>query len=71
MVYPTMQEVQNATHEQLAYWYRFLPSPGQSAIGSGRFQDTLEREKKILDYIIERFNEFGGMNSKLSKKIGW
>ena len=67
-----MQEVQNASHEQLARWYRFLDSPGMSAINTpAKFDDTLKREKKILDYIIERFNEMGGMNPKISKKIGW
>lgn len=72
MSYPTMQEVQNASHEQLGRWSRYLPSPGMSAIDvPARFEDTLAREKKILDYILDRFQELGGWNPELSKRIGW
>ena len=56
--FPTMEQVEKATHEQLARWYRFLPSG-----------DTKEQQK-IQDRIAERFKELGGMNPALSKKIG-
>lgn len=56
--FPTMQEVEKANVEQLARWYRFLPSG-----------DSTE-EAKIMDRIAERFKEKGGMTSALSKKIG-
>jgi hypothetical protein len=55
----TMEQVEKATHEQLAPWYRFLPSG-----------DTKEQQK-IQDRIAERFKELGGMNPALSKKIGF
>lgn len=32
MIFPTMQQVEKADHEQICRWCRFLPSPGQSAI---------------------------------------
>jgi hypothetical protein len=57
--FPTMEQVEKATHEQLARWYRFLPSG-----------DTKEQQK-IQDHIAERFKELGGMNPALSKKIGF
>ena len=57
--FPTMEQVEKATREQLARWYRFLPSG-----------DTKEQQK-IQDRIAERFKELGGMTPELSKKIGF
>ena len=54
-----MTQVETASREQLAKWYRFLPS--------GDTQD----QQKIQDRIAERFNQMGGMNPALSKKIGF
>jgi len=56
--FPTIQEVEKAENEQLARWYRFLPS-GETAA-----------EHKIMKRIAERFEKFGGMTAELSKKIG-
>ena len=71
MKYPSMKQVETASHEQLARWYRFLPSPGASASGTDDFEDVLDHEAAIQERIIERFGCFGGMNPQLSKKIGW
>jgi hypothetical protein len=57
--FPTMQQVEEASKEQLARWYRFLPSG-----------DTGEQQK-IQDRIAARFKELGGMNPELSKHIGF
>jgi hypothetical protein len=57
--FPTMKQVEDADHERLARWYRFLPSG-----------DTREQEK-IQDRIAERFKELGGMTHAMSKKIGF
>ena len=57
--FPTLEQVEKATHEQLARWYRFLPSG-----------DTKERQK-IMDRIADRFKEKGGMTPALEKKIGF
>jgi hypothetical protein len=63
--------VEKADHRELAQWYRFLPSPGISAIGEEWFRDTMREEGKIMDRIRERFQEMGGMTSAISKEIGW
>lgn len=56
--FPTMEQVEKADYEQLARWYRFLPSG-----------DTAE-QKKIMDRLAQRFKEKGGMTPALSEKIG-
>jgi len=56
--FPTTDDVEKASHEQLAYWYRFLMA------------DTPEH-KKIMDRVAARFKEKGGMTPALSEKIGY
>ena len=56
---PTLEQVEKANREQLAKWYRFLPSG-----------DTKE-QRRVLDRIAERFKKLGGMTPELSKKIGF
>ena len=56
--FPTVEEVEKADKEQLARWYRFLPS-GETAA-----------HHKIMKRIAERFEKLGGMTPQLSKKIG-
>ena len=56
--FPTVEEVERADKEQLARWYRFLPS-GETA-----------DDRKTMKRIAERFDELGGMTADLSKKIG-
>jgi hypothetical protein len=74
MKYPTIEEVQKASHHQLAVWCRFLPSPGWSV---DRTKKPEEVEKQMGDEIIvnnlisERFKLCGGMTPELSKSIGW
>ena len=69
--YPTIDEVNKSDRRQICAWYRYLPSPGSSAIGQPHFQMTLEREVVIMDRIVERFHELGGMTPAISKAIGW
>jgi hypothetical protein len=57
--FPTMAEVEKASREQLAKWYRFLPSG-----------DTGE-QRRAQDRIAERLKQLGGMTPELSKKIGF
>jgi hypothetical protein len=73
MVYPTMEEVERADQEQLCRWYRFLPSPGTSALTRHPdiFNELLKEQSKIIDRIIERWSEGGRFTPGLSKKIGW
>jgi hypothetical protein len=57
--FPTLEQVEKASQEQLAKWYRFLPT-GNTA-----------EQKKIMDRIAKRFKASGGMTPELSKKIGF
>jgi hypothetical protein len=57
--FPTIELIENADHEQLARWYRFLPCG-----------DTPDQEK-ICDRIAERFKKLGGMTPELEKRIGY
>ncbi len=57
--FPTMEQVEKASHADLARWHRFLP------IG-----DT-PQQKKIMKRIDERFKKLGGMTPEISKRIGY
>jgi hypothetical protein len=69
MDYPTLPEVDAATHTQLARWYRFLRSPGHSAVGSLAFADVLIIESDVMRRICHRFEQLGGMTPAISKEI--
>ena len=56
--FPTVEEVEKADKEQLARWYRFLPS-GETTM-----------DQMIMKRIAERFEKLGGMTPEISKKIG-
>ena len=72
MNYPTLEQVETADREQLAKWYRFLPSPGLGGsvdIG-GNYTDRLLQEANIMTKICERFKAMGMFTPELSKQIG-
>ena len=52
-----MDQVEKASHEDLARWYRFLMASGKE-------------QQAILDKIAERFKKLGGMTPEISKRIG-
>jgi hypothetical protein len=56
--FPTVEEVEKADKEQLARWYRFLPS-GETAA-----------DQEIMKRIAERIDKLRGMTPELSKRIG-
>ena len=56
--FPTIKEVEKAGKEQLARWYRFLPSGETPA------------DQRIMKRIAERFDKLGGMTPELNRKIG-
>jgi hypothetical protein len=56
--FPTIEEVERADKEQLARWYRFLPSGEATA------------DQKIMKRIADRFQKLAGMTAELIKKIG-
>ncbi len=68
--YPTMDEVEKASHYQICSWYRFLDSPGLRSIGEEDFNEVLEEEGKIMDRITARLKEFGGFTPSISKALG-
>ena len=55
--FPTVEQVNKASKEQLAKWYRFL-------LG------TTDEQRKTLHRVARRLKELGGMSPELSKKIG-
>ena len=57
--YPNVSAVVDADREQLGWWVRFLRSP------------ETDDEHKILDQILTRFKDKGGMTPEISKRIGW
>jgi hypothetical protein len=69
--FPTLDEVKAAGRYKLGYWFRFLPSPGMAWVDTETFETNLKREKAIMYLICDRFEEFGGMDSNLSKELGW
>jgi hypothetical protein len=55
--FPTLQQVEKASREDLARWYRFL-------LG------TTPEQRKTLLRVKQRLSSLGGMTPELSKKIG-
>ncbi|HUN60730.1 MAG TPA: hypothetical protein VMU53_02015 [Candidatus Sulfotelmatobacter sp.] len=55
--FPTAIQVEHASREQLAKWYRFLLASNKE-------------EQVILDKIAERFKKLGGMTPEISSRIG-
>ncbi len=73
MKYPTMSQVEKAEITQLCRWTRFLPSAGTSALNGPReeFEEISAYESDVMDLILERQKELGGMTPEISKSIGW
>ena len=67
-MYPSIEEVESATQLQLCRWWRFLKSPGQLAINSDHFTETLRPEINIMDRIVERVKEGGGFTPDIRKQ---
>ena len=70
MNYPTVDQVAAADHEQIARWFRFLPSPGARAVDTPEFQEAMSREVDVMKAILARLQELGGMTPEISKRIG-
>jgi hypothetical protein len=70
--YPTLDQVENADHEQICSWYRHLPSPGDGIdFDSDNYKEEIEKQVEIMKVICDKYKNGGGFNSTLSKKIGW
>lgn len=73
MKYPTLEEVEDASREQLGIWWRFLSSPGWDSTERPQeeFIKIMDTEAVIMDRISARFNEMGMLSPEISKAIGW
>lgn len=74
MPYPSLEEVERADKVTLAKWFRFLPAPGTSVHrkrSTREFEEVWRNEMYILNRILERFEQEGGMTPDLSRIIGW
>jgi hypothetical protein len=81
MKYPTLEQVEAADRYQLAVWWRFLPSPGDTFIRNNgpdldrveeeQYRMNMEAEVVIMNRISIRFKELGFFNVEISKSIGW
>lgn len=54
-----MEDVENASHEQLCRWWRFLPS---ARYPNGEVGEKLQKRL---------FEEYDGFTTEISKRIGW
>ncbi len=72
-MYPTIRQVEEAGQLQLCRWQRFLEPPGQSAVNESgdAFERIFKLERTILERIVEKVKEGGGLTPEISKKIGW
>ena len=63
MEYPTLEQVETADAEQLADWFRFLPTPGVNAVNTTQPIDkvnaAIAHEGEIMDRIVRRLNDEG------------
>jgi hypothetical protein len=55
--FPTKGQIEKASREELARWYRFL------------LPET-DAQQKIMDEVSAMFKSMGGMTPEVSKKIG-
>lgn len=69
--YPSMEQVNAASHYQICAWWRFLNGPGLIALGRDDFEQVLDREVKIMERIGARLKEYGGFTPEISKSLGW
>ena len=70
-MYPTLEQVNNASHYEICEWVRFLPSPAMSYVGLPNFAEKLEEQATIMDRIVARLAELGGFTPEISKQLGW
>jgi len=64
MAFPTPQEVEQASREQLARWVRNLTPDAEDT-------KREQAQRKIIARISARFDALGGWTPELSKKVGY
>jgi len=58
-IFPTMEQVEKANREQIATWYWILP------------RSEAASDRKVMERIVDRFMNMGGMTPGLRQKIGF
>ncbi len=51
--YPTLEKAKKSNKRQLAFWYRYLPHPGEVWINTSKYQEKKESEGLVMDHIIK------------------
>lgn len=69
MNYPTLEQVNEADAVSVCRWFRYLPSPGTSAIGTPEMEKVRQAEAIIMDRLVERFHKESPMTPTISKLI--
>lgn len=59
MQYPTLEQVEAASHLQICKWMRFLEVSGDPY------------EQKVIIRLCDRLDDLGGFTPEISKQIGW
>lgn len=59
MIWPSIEEVEQADREQVCRWWRFLPCA------------RTEKERKVIEAVSYAYDWHGGITPEISKKIGW
>lgn len=60
--YPTVDQLEDATPDQILRWHRFLPSPSS------------ESQVEVINKIFSKYKELsqkGDIDSNTSKRVGW
>lgn len=73
MRYPIKEQVDNADRVQLLRWTRYLPSPGEAYLDGDKdvFYKKMKEEADIMDHILQRQKDTGGITPEISKIVGW
>lgn len=72
--YPSLEEVESASHEKICGWYRHLPSPGSKipdSLSNDEFREESDKQVEIMNLICRKYKDGGGFNPELSKRVGW
>jgi hypothetical protein len=73
MDYPSMEQVRNASHEQICEWVFFLPMPYMQKIGRGKTKKFVEapmvHAREIMKTIWERYGVMGRMTPEIRDKL--
>ncbi len=61
MKYPTLEQVETATKDELEKWFHLLPAPGSKLDVNFDFILQMNKQMEILDNISVRLKELRGI----------